>query len=121
MAANPIACLVLPLGDPVVANDVVQVPIPADVKLFGGGGSLRTLTSGTVTVTITNTAGTNIATLTWAAAGMATVSLGSARKVNAGGRLRVNCTGAGTGAQGCAVTVWMYVQAQPDTSDTTDP
>lgn len=121
MAANPITALVLALGDPVVASPLVQVPVPAAVSLFGGGGSLRALASGTVTVTLTNAPGDVIATLTWTAAGMATVALGATRKIPAGGRLRVNCTGAGTGAAGCVVTVWVHVQAQTDATDTTDP
>lgn len=121
MAANPITGLVVALGDPVVATDLVQIPVPATVQLFGGGGHLRALGSGTVTVTITATTGALIATLTWTAAGMATVVLGTTRRVADGGRLRINCTGAGVGAVGCTVTLWMLVQAQTDPTDTTDP
>lgn len=91
-------------------TDIVVVPFPVAADLLSVAapisGNLEALTAGTFTIDVKNNAGTIFATLTWTAAGAATISARNVSTIAAGDSLHVNVSSGGTAPLGASVTIW---------------
>jgi hypothetical protein len=95
----------------VVGTNTSRVPLdgPGTVTMFGG--YLNGLTLGTFIVTLTNDAGTVLATLTWTATGVQKTNTIASPNLAATDSLHVNVTGIGVGQSGCTVVIWLKMPA----------
>ena len=108
MAQEPFHLIPINVTLPTLAllNDIAQIMVPVDAIIYKLTGSLRSITSGTHTVTIQNNAGSSIGSLNWTTAGIQS-SDPSITSINANDSVRISITSLGITVADCIITVWL--------------
>lgn len=101
-----------PLTTLTVADDIEIIKIPAQATIMSLSGSLRTLVSGTQTITLKNDGGSTLGTVTWLAAGNTAGTINSS-SVSANDSIHLNITSLGVSVVDCTVTMWLKLQSIP--------
>ena len=106
--------LVVTLPVILAASDLVAIPfrVPCDVLSISTpiSGNLQALTAGTCAIDVTNDATAKFATLTWTAAGAATVSNQNVKTILPGDTMHFGSSGIGTTPVGCTIVIWLRVR-----------